>query len=198
VFEADVMVEEIDCLANRFLKHPYDYLYEADLRSVLFTKMFERSGRVKIKGGFIDGDKDAYGGGTSIETNLVKCEYPSNTRFDIAVIDDAHINNGVNPKNDKFWVQPVKVGIELKLWQYGMDIDIWKDIHKLNNYHHPDKSPITGLALVFIHPSIQVMDNWEHPKAELVNNITEWNQQAVYLYLVNGRQRTLKRYKIVA
>jgi hypothetical protein len=71
----DALHKGIASLIDRYQRNPFDFLYEADLRAMLFgllLKEFEGKS-IPMKGGYWP--PVAYGGGDTIQTVPVKCEY---------------------------------------------------------------------------------------------------------------------------
>ena len=94
----------------------------------------------------------------SILTGIVRAEYPSDKRFDIAIIDPRSERKATkrDDRNDLFWKQNLLGAIELKYSQLGDDLDdkmkkFSRDIKKLKNYKNPEIGYTFefGLALLF-------------------------------------------------
>lgn len=109
--------------------------------------------------------RDNYKQERFIETSIVKTEYPTTTRFDIAIIDDSSnyhkddvkkIRTDNNLKNEAFWSLPVKIGIEIKYCQSGQKpSDIFnllgRDLEKLSEYKYAkNEKKFHGIGLLFV------------------------------------------------
>jgi len=151
-----------------FQGNSFLFLYEADIQALLYSILFHKfsAERLSIRGGHHP--RDVYGGHDSIQTIPVKCEYPTprgheskRGSFDIAVIDPDHLThydadrakaNGW--KNDTFWNQYVRVGIEIKYYQIGDSLrrlGFDADIEKLRSYsEYSQGRPFLGIAILFI------------------------------------------------
>jgi hypothetical protein len=114
-------------------------------------------------------DAACFGDKTTIQTSIVKTEYPSTGvvtslepsvarlpgRFDIALIDAENpLRYAKGMTNDVFWTQPVRVGIEIKYWQGGENktarlAGLQEDLDKLARYGR-QSGCFLGIALLFI------------------------------------------------
>lgn len=136
-------------VAKNFSGNPYDFLYETDIRAALYglLKDSPEFPRHHVSNEAVQRFKF----GTSDHvTSPVRMEYPTGTRFDIAITgrDDAR----------GLWMQPVRFAFELKLWQidHGGNCFV-KDLLKIA--HHQRNSPaLRGWVIVFAH-SDNVLDN---------------------------------------
>lgn len=174
------VIDEIHNYIKVYQEHPFDYLYEADIQSALFARLFDlfKDDRIEIKGGY-KGNDGQYGkldDIKSISTNIVKREYPTGSRFDIALIDhenpfhwEKYKKNHPATKNDSFWRQPLCMAIEIKLFQLGqvningkikkgLENEYEKYIKKLIEYskHHDD---FLGMSLCFVQP-YKIKPDW--------------------------------------
>jgi hypothetical protein len=137
-------------VAATFREQPESFLFEADVHALLFARLFDRLAGFPVtwapekKGlpGFLDR--------TALRLNPVKMEYPGDQLFDIAVL-----GLETSPK-EMAWTQPVRVGVELKLWQAdtktGYHFD--NDKRKLEAYAAKAFSEgrhFTGLCVAFCH-----------------------------------------------
>jgi hypothetical protein len=137
----------IDRTAAQFFEHPFDYLYEADLRSTLhhFARQEFEDDRVPLRAH--DPKRWAC---ASTTVGRVKSEYPSGLRFDLAVLPDV-----LDPTKN-MWCQPVRAAVEIKLWQPdGTGNDFEGDVLKLESYLatcRDARRHFCGLILLFVHP----------------------------------------------
>lgn len=142
--------EAIQMLAKDFQDAPFDYLYESDVRSRLYAGIFDRmrTEPLSIESRGVRKDDPT----RSVTINPVKSEYPSGTRFDIAII------NGPGDSNRRIWNHRVNIAIEIKLWQVdGTGGSVRYDLSKLAQYRfdRKDGRPFLGLSLLFCHPGVQ-------------------------------------------
>jgi hypothetical protein len=148
---------------TEFQSNPFNFLYERDLQSFLFSATYRHfiEERILMRGGYHR--LEAYGGKDYIDTIPIKCEYPRSQIFDVALINkneiehyDPEICAQTGWKNDRFWNQPVRVAIEIKYLQLGDSLStkaasFQKDIVKLTNYHKENPTlPFLGIALICV------------------------------------------------
>lgn len=133
----------INAVFSAFQSHPFDYLYESDLRAELYSALrrelganrFELSKQARGRFGLQQGQHT---------TSCVRTEYPTRQRFDVAIAgqDDAR----------GLWMQPVKIGFEIKLWQLdGAGHSHVKDVEKLLLQHSKDPDGFRGFSFIFAH-----------------------------------------------
>lgn len=137
-------------VAATFRAQPESFLFEYDVQGLLFARLFDR-----LAGSPITWSPDRKGlpgllNRTALKLNPVKMEYPGGLRFDIAVLDSR------THSDQKAWTQPVRVAVELKLWQADLRTGAhFKDDRvKLENYAAKAKangSDFTGLCIAFCH-----------------------------------------------
>ncbi len=156
--EIDVVNNMLEKFFESFQNNPFNYLYESDLQAYLYSLLDKGIDKtVKLKGegkGLLDGHE--------FETSIVKTEYPSKMRFDIALIDDHEapdFKSVVRSKyhNEIFWVLPVKTAIEIKYRQLGERLldkinEAYADIDKIIKYmdETEKKEDIKGFSLYFV------------------------------------------------
>lgn len=148
--------EGIELVSREFCENPFMYLYEADLQSRLKSVLEDLTKAIRVSLDARYRKPVCYGGRTEISTSIVKAEYPSIGRFDIALIDaERPLRHAEGMTNDVFWTQPVRVGIEIKYWQAGeskrsrLD-DLQDDLNKLALYNKHQSGSFLGIALLFI------------------------------------------------
>lgn len=149
----------------RFQKNPFDFLYERDLQGLLFSSLLDAfSGHViEMNGGYHS--VGAYGDVCTIQTVPIKCEYPGNEKFDVALLDhealrvfDHRIAREEGWKNDVFWNQPVRAAVEIKYCQLNDNLrhrrdGVNSDIEKLRKYSQSRERPFLGISILFIQPA---------------------------------------------
>lgn len=167
-------------LVTKFQQHPFNYLYETDLQALLFSALvteFENH-PITMQGGYRDAAE--YGESNNVVTIPVKCEYPSNQRFDIAIIDRTSVRTydkvhwqAKKLKSDAFWDQPVMAAIELKYCQLGYKSRTVKqgcdrDIRKLTDYLQGERGgrQFLGISLLFIQSGQVPQEFFEGKKLE--------------------------------
>lgn len=144
----------VDQTVAEFIANPFDFLYESDLRSVLyyFARQALEDSRVPLR------VRDPRAGTTSdLTITRVRSEYPSELtprqRFDIAILPDV-----LGPSKNR-WCQPVRAAVELKLWQVdGTGGWMERDRSKLTGYLETCRAaqrPFCGIGLVFVHPGAE-------------------------------------------
>jgi hypothetical protein len=158
----NILHQGIRELIHRFQRHPFDFLYEADLQAILFALLVNQfeDERITMNGGY-PGNAGAYNG--FIRTVPVKCEYPGSQRFDISIIDPGAIRHfdsktalDLGWKNDPFWEQGVRAAVEIKYCQLGDKerrrcAEVECDVEKLRDYLSVrGDRPFLGITLVFI------------------------------------------------
>lgn len=166
---------------HRFQTNPFNYLYESDLQAHLNTMLDTSIGRsTRIVGIGKYYDTKAF-----IETSIVKTEYPSGNRFDIAVIDpdgqpDYPEVNTKKLKHEKFWVLPIRTAIEIKYCQLGDRLSdrlnqLYADVNKINNYRIKNNrvNKTNGICLLFVQADkiSQFERIHEYGKEKLPDNI---------------------------
>jgi hypothetical protein len=131
-----------------FRRHPFDALYEADLRSYMYVQLLNAFDDERIS--LAQRVKDPVPGLDRLaQINSVKAEYPTGIRFDIALIDPYAVESCT------LWNQPVHIAIELKLWQIDdTGNGIVGDLEKLWNYRQRERldKDFCGISLLFVHP----------------------------------------------
>lgn len=140
--------ESLQKITKDFVRSPFDYLYERDIQCVLFADIFNRmrGSPITVASRTIN-NLDPTG---RLTINPVKSEYPSGTRFDIAIID-AHNNNTTR----RIWNHEVNVAIEIKLWQVdGTGGSIRSDLSKLAEYRSGREGQFLGISLLFCQPGV--------------------------------------------
>jgi hypothetical protein len=193
--------EAIKEFVDKYQNNPFNFLYEADIRSILFSIIFQKFGTetVKLRGGYSGNN---YSRVDSIPTIPVKCEYPTPGSheskigtFDIAVIDPHHLihYNSEQPKlkgwkSDPFWTQNLRIAIEIKYCQLGhvprhKVTESAKDIEKLREYHrHSSDRKFLGIALIFIQS--ESIDIRPFRLGEALNDRYAEPSEGVYKYVI--------------
>lgn len=130
-------------IAHDFQRAPYDFLYESDLRSALHSLLRTELGALRNR---LSSSSAARFGiaGDAFTTSVVRTEYPSGKRFDVAIVG--------HDDDRSLWMQPVEVGIEIKLWQVDRSgHGISKDVAKLEAERIEAGGRFRGISLVFAH-----------------------------------------------
>lgn len=157
----ETFYKAIDCLIFEYQKNAFNFLYERDLQSLLFAKLYNflSGDLIEIKGGYVS----AYYPGPiiSIKTIPVKSEYPVTQRFDVAILDSNNIKHFDQKeasekgwKSDPFWCQPVRAAAEIKYYQLGQPLvqkvkGVENDLNKLREYSV--KYPrFLGILIIFL------------------------------------------------
>lgn len=145
-----------------FQQNPFKFLYERDIQSVLYARLYDTfySNTIQLVGGYHT--KEEYGGSTKIKTVPVHCEQNDRGRpFDIVLIDDGQLipysestRAAESWANDKFWRQPLRAAIEIKYHQLGdtpsRRINGFNtDYTKLQAYGDDNRN-FLGIALLFV------------------------------------------------
>jgi len=169
--EQQSLLEKVNKVLIEFIKNfqnnPFEYFYEEDLRASLQNLLISE---INIR---IDFPTKIYSkvlGTNYINSSIVKSEYPSFRRFDIAVL-------GYNDDAD-FYNQPVNVAIELKLGSHLIYSDktagFKSDIMKLKDYLNSHRNErFTGLAIYFCQTEIKKndIDEWYKDLSRIISSI---------------------------
>jgi hypothetical protein len=203
----EILFRGIEQLIAQYQDNPFDFLYESDIQGYLFSVLFrdyKKEPPIEMLG--MHWPANCYGKSPLIATVPVKCEYPTDTRFDIALIDPRKIKEYTKEqaekngwKSDLFWNQPVRVAIEIKYAQLGFTKElarskVKKDIAKLRNYLDERTSgDFLGLSLLFIQ-SFQMDLNLDDTSdyMELYDQLPA--ETGIYAYVVT--QKAVRKYKI--
>jgi hypothetical protein len=137
-------------VSTTFRGSPASFLFEAGVQAMLHTRLFDLLATHPIRWDLAGKGLLRFGTDGEIALNPVQAEFPAGVRFDIALI-------GAETRPDvKAWGQPVRVGIELKLWQAdgvtGGHFD--RDRRKLERYCEAAAEEgrcFTGLCVAFCH-----------------------------------------------
>lgn len=155
-YEIEKIRQALIKFIKSFQEDPFQYFYEEDVRASLYTLLkteinIERDYPTKIYSEVL--------GCNLISTAIVKAEYPSFIRFDIAILSHSD--------KDDFYNQPVNVAIELKLGSHKLHSDktagLKSDINKLKAYQNKLlNESFTGLAIYFCQTEIEkiYIDEW--------------------------------------
>jgi hypothetical protein len=146
----DAVTSALRDVAATFRQQPESFLFEADVQALLFARLFDGLHRYPISWQSADLGMPGFGDRRAFTLNPVKAEFPAGTRFDLALLAQ-HAQAGV-----KAWSQPVRVGIEIKLWQADQRTGarIARDWQKLQRYRELAgklQRPFTGLCVAFCH-----------------------------------------------
>lgn len=95
-----------------------------------------------------------------VDTLALHMEYPTKTRFDLAVLaETTEAAEAGSPRltNDAFWSQPVQLAVEMKYCQLGDPLttrydQLLSDVEKMERYASrlPQGSRFHGLGLLFV------------------------------------------------
>ncbi len=136
-------------VAEQFRQTPGSFLYESDLQGLLYAELFDALAREPIRWKPGDARWDDVTDGEPLTINPARTEYPSDRRFDVAVLSP-RLNHEQNA-----WGQPVRIGIELKFRQVdGTGGGFQRDMDKLREYEREQRAAhrdFTGVCLVFSH-----------------------------------------------
>lgn len=146
-----------------FASNPLNFLYESDIQGMLFCKLYDKfadeSFYVRIEPNKFQNFKDI----DERFINPIKSEYPTGTRFDIAVIDKTK-------HHQNFWKIPLIIAIEIKFCQFGMSFpdsfgnkrffysqkerSLNYDLHKISDYKSKLSTELSsefcGIGLLFV------------------------------------------------
>ena len=145
----DAIEVSVQKVADHFRREPASFLYEADLRGLLFTRIFDYLSDSVRTWKPVDDCWAGMAAGPALLVNPAKTEYPKPEPFDVAVL----VPEMCADKNA--WNQNVRVGVEIKLWQAdGTGGNCNFDKKKLERYGAKAQAEgrrFTGLCLVFCH-----------------------------------------------
>lgn len=156
----EATIKEVEQSLIEFIQdfhlNPFEYFYEEDLRAFLLNKL--RS-KINIKSEFPTLNYSKTIKKLSVNSSIIKAEYPSYIRFDIALL-------GYDQKKD-FYNQPVVLAIELKLGSDQMGSDrtagFQSDIIKLKEFlSFQYNKNFIGIAIYFCQTPIEKdkIDEW--------------------------------------
>jgi hypothetical protein len=137
-------------VAAIFRTQPESFLFERDVQGLLFARLFDRLASSPVTWSPEKKGLPGLLNRAALRLNPVKTEYPGGLLFDVAVL-------GLETYPDlKAWFQPVRIAVELKLWQAdtqtGYHFD--NDKKKLETYAAKARAEgrrFTGLATAFCH-----------------------------------------------
>lgn len=87
IIPTKVVLDAIDDLVTKFHENPFDFLYESDLEGMLFSLLFTRLQNTRSLLKCRHSDSPTFGGREIVDTTIVKTQYPSRVRYDIALLD---------------------------------------------------------------------------------------------------------------
>lgn len=142
-------------VAATFRAQPGSFLFEAEVQALLYARLFEFLAGSPVTWDLTNKGLPGLGNEGPLTLNPVKAEYPAGQRFDVALLAKE------SRPGLKAWSQPVRVGIELKLWQADLrtGAHIEGDRQKLERYAAEamlDGRQFTGLCIAFCHSR----DDW--------------------------------------
>jgi hypothetical protein len=158
--EQEYVIGKIRSVLIKFIKNfqnnPFQYFYEEDIRASLYVLL---KSEINIMRNFPTKIYSEGLGRDLINTSIVKSEYPSFSRFDIAILRCS--------EETDYYNQPVDIAIELKLGSHKIFSDqtagFKSDINKLKKYknNHTNEN-FTGLAIYFCQTDIEgaEIDEW--------------------------------------
>ncbi len=145
-------------VAEEFSRSPASFLYESDLQSLVFAKLFAELDDCRVRQ---EAPADYWRSAADVSRlaiNPAKTEYPDSTRFDIALLDP------VPDPAANIWNQPVRLALELKFRQAnGGGPTFEADRSKLREYRSraAPRRKFTGISLVFCHrPEDEQLGPW--------------------------------------
>jgi hypothetical protein len=136
-----------------FQQNPFEYFYEEDIRAVLLIKL-----KSSFKNIFADFPTLSYAKqikSSFIKSSIIKAEYPSYKRFDIAFLS--------HQQDKDFYNQPIFMAIEIKLGSHNIGADktagFKSDIIKLEeSYSQYKKENFIGVAIYFCQTPVKQDD----------------------------------------
>jgi len=171
---------------QNFCINPFEYFYEEDLRAFLLTKL---KSKVNISSEFPTLTYSKEIRKSSVNSSIIKAEYPYYKKFDIAFLS--------YQKEKDFYNQPVFMAIEIKLGSHkiGMDrtagfkSDIVKLTECLTTYKNEN---FIGIALYFCQTLIlkKEIDEWYKGISfeQIDVNQLVLSKNNVYAIIVPGEQ----------
>lgn len=137
-------------IATTFRSAPASFLFEASLQALFHARLFDLLAAYPITWDLAGKGLRRFGGAGRVTLNPVQAEFPAGVRFDIAVLSADSV------PDLKAWSQPVRVGIELKLWQADgvTGSHFQSDKRKLERYGELAAEAgrrFTGLCVAFAH-----------------------------------------------
>lgn len=147
-----LVADTLEKFIKDFQENPYDFFYEEDARSILYSSLVSRWKDSKMER--VSGLKWIHKGKTIVrdkKTIPFKAEYPRSARFDIAYIEN-------KADRDNCYILPVSIAIEVKLGSKATDQSggFHDDLKKLINYqqeYQQEQLNFTGIALYLYQPT---------------------------------------------
>jgi hypothetical protein len=149
------VIAAVRAVASGFRSQPASFLFEAEVQALLYTRLFDILAPFPLSWDPTGKGMPGLSSELALRLNPVKAEYPAGRRFDIAILAQE------TRPSLKAWSQPVRVGIELKLWQADqvtgarMDADRLK-LERYGAEADGDGRRFTGLCIAFCHSR----DDW--------------------------------------
>lgn len=146
----DELKDVICKTVKQFQEHPLDFLSESDIQALLFVELRNATHDLRYTYD-AEGANHRFGFRKPFSIHPITTEYRSPVgRFDLAVLSE-------KPDSTKdIWLQPCRVGIEIKLWQpREMEPNYKDDVKKLQHYQADLQTvgqEFMGIAMLFVHP----------------------------------------------
>jgi len=196
------IISSVNYIIELFQENPFNFLYESEIQAVLYSKLnADANKKIELPVEMEESLKEI--GKDSITTNIVRAEYPSGKRFDIAIIHpDSKRHRGKGDLNEAFWNENILGAIELKYCQlhqgHFVQLMGFKDnLKKLEEFKNPESrfELKIGLALLFVQER-QISEYYvEKAGLELVE-ITQIEQISViegYIITKDKKYKVTKR-----
>lgn len=190
MFDRESIIKNVEKSIVEFIKeyckNPFEYFYEEDIRASLLTYF---KSKINFSSDYPTLNYSDPIKNSSIKSSIIKSEYPSHKRFDIAFL-------GYQEDKD-FYNQPVFMAIEIKLGSHmigsdqtsGFKSDIIKLKECLSSYNDEN---FIGIAIYFCQTPISIDDikKWyiEIPFEQLYINQIILSTNNVYAIIVPGEQ----------
>ncbi|OQY72257.1 MAG: hypothetical protein B6D44_10485 [Ignavibacteriales bacterium UTCHB2] len=168
----------LSSLINKFQKNTFEYFYEEDIRAELLVSLKEKISLVRE---FPAGVYSEELHNSIIHSSIIKAEYPSHKKFDIAILD-------YDAKKD-FYNQPVFLAFEIKLGSHKIGTDrtagFISDIIKLKE-NVSSFEGFVGVAIYFCQTSITKIniDKWYKGWDFNLINVDQLNLNVGHLYAI--------------
>ncbi len=179
----------INTFLQEFADNPFNYLYESDIRAVLYTRLYDAFAENKFRVPLHPKKYEKIIPSNQY-TNPVKTEYlkPLGLPFDIGIVDRSYDNEKLskqynNLRNENFWILPLSMAIEIKYAQLGDSFSssfkgLKGDLSKIENYiKRLCPTNFYGLGLLFFQYDIcinesNIMDMCKKINVEEVDTIS--------------------------
>jgi hypothetical protein len=146
----DQLKNAIESTVKQFRNDPKSFLSERDIQAVLFVELRNATRDLRYTYD-AEGANHRFGFREPFSIHPVTTEY----HVPVGIFDVAVLSETPDSALD-IWLQPCRVGIEIKLWQpCEREPPYYKDFEKLRRYQADLQAKgraFMGIAMLFVHP----------------------------------------------